>query len=1181
MPFRQRFLEGLLESATDYAIIALDLDGRVVIWNEGARRLLGWNEAEVIGRPAGIFFTPEDQRNGVPQAEMHDALRRGRGNDDRWMQRRDGSTFWANGDMMPLHDESGTVQGFLKILHDRTDQRRALEAHRANAEFLRGILAASRDRIAVLDLDARLVFMNESGRRTLGIEEFTSVGGQPWLAFWEGDGHADAATALAAARAGGSGHFQAPGVIGSGDVRWWDVQVTPILGADGAPARLLAVSRDITETRQAAEALRAAQALNTLIMDSSRDCIVVLDLDGQCQFVSPGGIEAMEITDLTGVLGQSWLSWWYGEDQAAAAGAIGQARAGGAGRFQGFSPTRTGLAKWWDLAISPLPGADGAPERLVAVGRDITELKRAQQRLARSEERLNLALTAAGTIGIWDGDLKAGVIYGDANFARIYAVDPEIAARGVPRGSYIEMMHPDDVAAARAEMERLFAGAPEYCHEHRIIHPDGSVHWVLARGRLVRDADGTPVRFPGASVDITDRKHAEHATRDSEARFRSLAQSIPNHVWTARPDGKLDWFNAQVYAYGGAAEGALDGDGWAVMVHPEDLPAAALAWAAACEHGTQYQTEFRLRRHDGAWRWHIARAVPVRDADGEVHRWVGTNTDIHDQKAAEAALGDLAATLEQRVAARTAELVKAQDALRQSQKMQSIGNLTGGVAHDFNNLLQVISGNLQLLARDIEGNERAERRVRDAMAGVARGSKLASQLLAFGRRQPLEPKVVNLGRLLRNMDDILRRAIGEAVEVETIVAGGLWNTLIDPGNVENALLNLAINARDAMDGQGRLTIEAGNAFLDDAYARANPDVTPGQYVMLAVTDTGAGIPPELLDSVFEPFFTTKPEGKGTGLGLSMVYGFVKQSGGHIKIYSEPGHGTTVRLYLPRSAGSEDAPVEADTRPVTGGTETILVAEDDEQVRDAVVAILMDLGYNVLKARDAQSALTIIESGARIDLLFTDVVMPGPLKSTELARTARERLPGLGVLFTSGYTENAIVHGGRLDESVELIGKPYSRAALARKLRHVLANAAQQTAAREPVAAGGGGSAALTFLVVEDDWLIRENTVEMLHDLGHRAVAAADGAAALAALAEQPVDVLLTDVGLTDMSGIVLAERARAARAGLPVIFATGHNELPGVSQGPSLRLLRKPYTSATFAEVVGAVALWVAAGRQG
>jgi len=557
---------------------------------------------------------------------------------------------------------------------------------------------------------------------------------------------------------------------------------------------------------------------------------------------------------------------------------------------------------------------------------------------------------------------------------------------------------------------------------------------------------------------------------------------------------------------------------------------------------------------------------PLVDEASRVAGVVFLITDTTARKVAEATLASQAATLQDRVNQRTAELLRTQDALRQSQKMEAIGNLTGGVAHDFNNLLQVISGNLQLLAEDVQGSERGERRVRNAMAGVARGSKLATQLLAFGRRQPLAPKVVNVGRFVRNMDDLLRRTLGEGIEVETIVAGGLWNTLIDPGNVENALLNLALNARDAMDGQGRLTIEAGNAYLDADYVDGLDDVVAGQYVLLAVTDTGQGIDTQTLEKVFEPFFTTKPEGRGTGLGLSMVYGFVKQSGGHIKLYSEPGHGTTVKLYLPRTTQSEDIIVDVDAGPLTGGSETILVAEDDEAVRETVVAMLADLGYRVLKARDAQSALSIIDSGIPIDLLFTDVVMPGTLKSPELARKARERLPGIAVLFTSGYTENSIVHGGRLDEGVELLSKPYTRETLARKLRQMLSSQAQRNAGNPetvvaPPAASPPAVRVVRVLVVEDDWLVRTTVVEMLQLRGHEVFEAADAPRALEILEGQPVDVLVSDVGLPGMSGVELVAAARVLLPGLAAVYATGHAHMEGVQPDTRTVVLVKPYGS--------------------
>lgn len=554
---------------------------------------------------------------------------------------------------------------------------------------------------------------------------------------------------------------------------------------------------------------------------------------------------------------------------------------------------------------------------------------------------------------------------------------------------------------------------------------------------------------------------------------------------------------------------------------------------------------------------------PIVEPNGSVYGIFVDGYDVTHQKRAEDQLHQLNETLEHRVTERTRELRAALErlhheaserevaerALRQSQKLEALGKLTGGVAHDFNNLLQVVSGNLQLLSRDVAGNDRAEKRVENAMAGVTRGAKLASQLLAFGRRQPLEPKVVNLGRLVRNMDDLLRRAIGEDIEIETVVSGGLWNTLIDPGQIENAILNLAINARDAMPDGGRLTIEASNAFLDDEYARQHDDVKAGQYVMIAVTDTGSGIPKAILEQVFEPFFSTKPEGKGTGLGLSMVHGLVKQSGGHLKVYSEVGEGTTIKLYLPRETQEEDVLTDISAAPVRGGSETVLVVEDDDGVRETAVALLSELGYRVLKARDAMSALNVIESGIPIDLLFTDVVMPGPLRSPELARKAKERLPNVGVLFTSGYTENAIVHHGRLDPGVELLSKPYSREALARKVRHVLGNQAQRndlqtsnaTRAQVTTEAGVGHSKPLgcTILLVEDDDLIRSNAAEVLAGAGFSIVEAASAESAEQLLDASGIDILLTDVGLPGKSGVELARSAVARFPQLRVMFACG------------------------------------------
>jgi signal transduction histidine kinase len=395
--------------------------------------------------------------------------------------------------------------------------------------------------------------------------------------------------------------------------------------------------------------------------------------------------------------------------------------------------------------------------------------------------------------------------------------------------------------------------------------------------------------------------------------------------------------------------------------------------------------------------------------------------------------------------ARTQELAESQAALHNARKMEAIGKLTGGVAHDFNNVLQIISGNLQLLKLEAGGNPKTEARVAAAMEGVKRGGKLALQLLAFGRRQPLQPGAIDIGMLVRGLHELLRRSIGDLISVETIVADNLWHALVDPNQLENVILNLAINARDAMDGEGRLTIEVGNFVLNEQTSLAHPELDAGGYVLIAVSDTGSGMSPEVMKHAFEPFFTTKPTGEGHGMGLSMAYGFAKQSGGHIELVSELGHGTTIRLYLPRAAARPSTPQPAASRAAPGGNETVLVVEDEPAVRASTVEILAGLGYRTLEAEDAASALKIIEDGVDIDLLFTDVVMPGPLRSSDLAIKAKELLPRVEVLFASGYIDGGLLKEGRLTPGVSVLSKPYSGDELAQKIRQVLSARAEPKA----------------------------------------------------------------------------------------------------------------------------------------
>ncbi|WP_184113253.1 type II toxin-antitoxin system ParD family antitoxin [Sphingomonas abaci] len=845
-----------------------------------------------------------------------------------------------------------------------------------------------------------------------------------------------------------------------------------------------------------------------------------------------------------------------------------------------------------DLFYTPVYDVDGQVGGVMCTCVDNSARIAAERRSAASEAELRTVTDALPVlISFVDRDL----IFRFAN--RYYTNWFDLTPQQVVGRHARDVIGTANFAEREALMRRALAG--ETIETDSILRNGrGEPRRANVRYLPRVEADGSVSGFHVLVMDIEQRMRHEEELVASNGRFRAAMDAVHGVLWTNSADGRMVGEQPGWSALTGQSVADYADHGWLAAIHPEDRAATLVAWQEAVAYKAMFVHEHRVRRHCGTWRTFAVRALPTQDERGEISEWVGVHTDITHQRAAEAALREHAGalarqvrhreraedqlrqlneTLEARVIAEIDSRRAAEAKLAQSQKMETVGKLTGGVAHDFNNLLQVVSGNLQLLAKDVAGNHRAEQRVANAMGGVSRGARLASQLLAFGRRQALEPKVVNPSRFVQGMDDMLRRAIGEGIEVETIVAGGLWNSFIDPAQIENALLNLAINARDAMDGQGKLTIELANAHLDDDYARTHDEVTPGQYVMLAVSDTGSGMSPEIIEKVFEPFFSTKAEGKGSGLGLSMVYGFVKQSGGHVKIYSELGEGTTIKLYLPRAYEREDVEVVTDTGPVTGGTETVLVVEDDAEVRATVVELMSELGYRVLKAVDAASALAIVESGMPIDLLFTDVVMPGTLKSPELARKARERLPEIAVLFTSGYTENSIVHGGKLDAGVELLSKPYTREALARKVRHVLANQGQRRMAgtrAEPVSAPAvvvpqieveiamppaPVTARATLLLVEDDALIRANTAEILEDAGYVVVEAGSAEEAMAAIQTVSVDILVTDVNLPGASGPMLAERTRALHPQARVVFATGDPSAVGaISQSA---VLAKPYSA--------------------
>jgi signal transduction histidine kinase len=476
---------------------------------------------------------------------------------------------------------------------------------------------------------------------------------------------------------------------------------------------------------------------------------------------------------------------------------------------------------------------------------------------------------------------------------------------------------------------------------------------------------------------------------------------------------------------------------------------------AFAEQAREWQAEFRFcRQPDNVVRWMEARHIIIYDEAGSPVRMVGINADVTERKRALVQLHAFRETLEESVKERTRQLeaenearLKVEALLRQAQKMEAVGQLTGGIAHDFNNLLTLVLGGLDIIGRQVQMMapsppvSRIARAREMALQGAQRAISLTNRLLAFSRQQPLDPKPLDANKLIASMTDFLQRTLGESVALETVLSPGLWRAFADVNELENVLLNLSLNARDAVQGGGKVTIETANCYLDDSYVSSLPEpVAPGQYVMIAVADDGIGMEKATIERAFEPFFTTKAVGKGTGLGLSQVYGFVRQSAGNVKIYSELGEGTTVKIYLPRHTGSEetldDREIVRDGGALTG-LETILVVEDDEPLRTYTVEVLKDLGYRVFDARNAATALEILRREQAVDLLFTDVVIPGGMNGRQLAEEAVRRKAGLKVLFTTGYTRNAIIHHGRLDAGVDLLSKPFSPSDLASRIRSVL------------------------------------------------------------------------------------------------------------------------------------------------
>ena len=697
---------------------------------------------------------------------------------------------------------------------------------------------------------------------------------------------------------------------------------------------------------------------------------------------------------------------------------------------------------WVDLVFQPITNSEGQVTGLFVEGSDVTEAKLAADALRAAELRLQSILSDAQIIGLWDYDVQRDIVRADERFARLYGIDPAVAAAGVPVARLLGSVHEEDRerlahdAARAAETGGLFAS------EYRLQRGDGAVRHLLTRGRCTVDAAGKPVHFPGVTIDVTAQREAEGRLRLAQraGRVGTFELNLATQAVTVSEEFCRLWgLPVQAVVPLGLLTAMVDG---------ADLDGIGAMQLKAPRDAAPY-AEYRITRADtGQVRWMARRGEPRPETGGGATHFVGVVYDVTDRQCLEAELRELNDTLEARVAERTAELQAAEETVRQSQKMEMVGQLTGGIAHDFNNMLQAIGGALELMRRRIEQGrmEEAARYVDAARTTVDRAAALTNRLLAFASRQALQPKAVEPDKMVEGMAELIRGMVGPSVEVVLRPGDGIWTVLCDPGQLENVLLNLVVNARDAMPDGGRLTVRTADVQLTARELNEHDGAKPGEYVELAVTDTGEGMTPAVLARAFEPFFTTKPLGQGTGLGLSQLHGFVRQSDGVVKLESAPGQGTTVRLYLPRYRGvaEPDAPANAPgnapaNAPAALATAafgaTVLLVEDEVSVRKLMVEALSELGCRVLEAHDGPSGLRVLHSAEHLDLLVTDVGLPG-LNGRQLADAARERRPDLAVLLITGHAGAALTDW-QLAPGMEVVAKPFKLDALVARVGSLL------------------------------------------------------------------------------------------------------------------------------------------------
>jgi PAS domain S-box-containing protein len=1127
-------LAQIVNSSGD-AIFSTTRDGLISTWNAGAERMFGYAAEEINGKHFSILV-PEARRSDL--SSIRARLFQGEAllpheNDS---VRKDGSNLPVLLTLSPLRDEKGSVTGVSVIARDITERQQTQEALRKSEEKYRSIVSNIPDVVWTLAENLRFVFISKNIEKVSGfsLDEIDQVGAGLFLASLHPDDVAKVQSGLRALFAEGQPYdVEVRTRRKNGEWIWVHDRAVATYEKNGVKYADGLLS-DITERKKAEQELLLKTALLEAQSETTIDGILAVDTRNQVllsnrQFAEMWGIPDAVIAskDDRQVL-QLVLNGVTDEDKFLQRVKYLYTH----GTEKSFDEIGLKDGRVFDRYSSPLLDSTGTYLGRIWYFRDITKRKRAEEALRLSEAHLAAGERLTHT-GSWSWNVATGELFWSQETYRIFGFDPAKDSASI-RDTFLARIHPEDRAIVEAGLQNPSAQASV---EYRIVLPDGSIRFIHDIAYPVTDAAGNTVQRFGVASDITERKRADEALRQSEERFRQIAETIEEVFWTSDPVISRMLYISPAYEriWGRPCATLYENPkSFLDSIHPDDRDRVVSVLQAQVK-GEPFDHEYRIITPGGVMRWIWDRGFPVRDEAGRVIRYVGVAVDISARKRAEAERIRLVTAIEQSAEAVvitnpsgeieyvnpaftritgysreealgqnprilkserqdpafyhqlwetiltgnpwSGELINQrkdkslyteqmsiapvkgaqgeithfiatkQDVterrtmeaqLQQAAKMEAVGRLAGGVAHDFNNLLTVINGYSEILLGRLADDEKASPFLQEIFSAGERAAALTRQLLAFSRRQVLAPQVLDLNAVVLNLEKMLRRLIGEDVKLRTNLDPNLERVKADPGQIEQVIMNLAVNARDAMPMGGNLTLETSNVVLDEGYARNHPTVKPGPHVMLAVSDTGVGMSPQTQARIFEPFFTTKEIGIGTGLGLATVYGIVKQSGGSIWVYSEVGKGTAFKVYLPMASDSqtEVAPLITAKDPATG-TETILVVEDEEGVRSLVRVALASGGYHVLEAKDAETAMALCaDHSGPIHLLLTDVVMPqmsGPALAKRLIAIRHD----IKVLYMSGYTDDAVVHHGVLSHDTPFIQKPFSPVALRKKVHEVL------------------------------------------------------------------------------------------------------------------------------------------------